>query len=324
LKYFPFYVLFTLPLCAQVLITEVMYDLDGTDSPNEFVELFNLSSTDTVDLTGWQIRDKSSTDAIVDSGFGRELPPLGYGLLLEGDYNFSSGLYTDSIPPGVILMKVDDSSIGNGLSANDSLYLIDSSGTIIDSLGWNDIAPDGFSIEKLRLNYPNTPNNWRASEDSLGTPGAPNSVLPLPVDGEILPDALTFTPPVISPGEFATLSITISNQGLNPMDGELNTSWAGNSLETLSVPTMNPLDTLTFNDYPGTIPFRSTNDCDYPHHSRRWRHHEQRRLRSPRECATRPEHLPSTSFCHNRLTVKPSLWNWSTKVSTGSIYKIGG
>lgn len=254
MKYFPFYVLFTLPLCAQVLITEVMYDLDGTDSPNEFVELFNLSSTDTVDLTGWQIRDKSSTDAIVDSGFGRELPPLGYGLLLEGDYNFSSGLYTDSIPPGVILMKVDDSSIGNGLSVNDSLYLIDSSGTIIDSLGWNDIAPDGFSIEKLRLNYPNTPNNWRASEDSLGTPGAPNSVLPLPVDGEILPDALTFTPPVISPGEFATLSITISNQGLNPMDGELNTSWAGNSLETLSVPTMNPLDTLTLTTILGPFP----------------------------------------------------------------------
>ena len=24
----------------QILITEIMYDLDGTDSPNEFVELF--------------------------------------------------------------------------------------------------------------------------------------------------------------------------------------------------------------------------------------------------------------------------------------------
>jgi len=254
MQYFFFYLLFTIPLCAQVLITEVMYDLDGIDSPNEFVELFNPSTTDTVNLAGWQVRDKSSTDAIVDSGFGLELPPLGYGLLFEGDYNFYTGIYADSIPPGVILMKVDDSSIGNGLSTSDSLYLIDSSGTTIDSLGWTDIVPDGFSLEKIRLNYPNTPNNWRASKDSLGTPGAPNSVLPQPVDGEILPDSLAFSPAVILPGELAMLSITITNQGLNTMTGELTISWLGNTLETLSVPTMNPLDTLTLTALLGPFP----------------------------------------------------------------------
>ncbi len=27
---------------SQVLITEIMYDLDGDDSPNEFVELFKI------------------------------------------------------------------------------------------------------------------------------------------------------------------------------------------------------------------------------------------------------------------------------------------
>jgi hypothetical protein len=253
-KYFFFYLLFTIPLCAQVLITEVMYDLDGTDSPNEFVELFNPSTTDTVDLAGWQIRDKSSTDAIVDSGFGLELPPLGYGLLLEGDYNFDTGIYADSIPPGVILMKVDDSSIGNGLSTSDSLYLIDSSGTTIDSLGWTDIAPDGFSLEKIRLNYPNTPNNWSASQDSLGTPGTSNSVLPLPVDGELLPDSLAFSPTVILPGELAMFSITITNQGLNTMAGELIISWLENTLETLTVPMMNPLDTLTLTARLGPFP----------------------------------------------------------------------
>ena len=54
-------------------MTEVMYDLVGTDSPNEFVELFNLSQTDTANLNGYTIKDKSSEDALVDSGFGRSI-----------------------------------------------------------------------------------------------------------------------------------------------------------------------------------------------------------------------------------------------------------
>ena len=60
----------------QILITEIMYDLDGTDSPNEFVEIFNPSETDSLNMNGWTIRDRSSTDALIDSGFGLKIPPL--------------------------------------------------------------------------------------------------------------------------------------------------------------------------------------------------------------------------------------------------------
>mgnify|MGYP006145308699 FL=1 len=50
-----------------------MYDLDGTDSPNEFVEIFNPSETDSLNMDGWTIRDRSSTDALIDSGFGLKM-----------------------------------------------------------------------------------------------------------------------------------------------------------------------------------------------------------------------------------------------------------
>ena len=44
--------IFQSPLISQqILITEVMYYIDGTDSPNEFVEIFNPSVTFAILIT---------------------------------------------------------------------------------------------------------------------------------------------------------------------------------------------------------------------------------------------------------------------------------
>jgi hypothetical protein len=60
-----------------------MFDLDGADSPNEFIEIYNFSET-ALDLSGFTIADKHSTDelmiettAILNSGE--------YALIFEGD-----------------------------------------------------------------------------------------------------------------------------------------------------------------------------------------------------------------------------------------------
>jgi hypothetical protein len=100
LKYGWLFLLFSSLISGQIRITEIMYDLDGTDSPNEYVEIFNLSTSDSVDLSGWQIRDRYSTDALHDSGYGLIIPPESYGIIFEGDYNFNTGIYVDSIPSG--------------------------------------------------------------------------------------------------------------------------------------------------------------------------------------------------------------------------------
>ena len=169
------------PLMGQIVLSEVMFDLPGPDSPNEFVEIFNLSDQ-TVDLAGWQIRDKTSTDELTDTGNGTVLNGRSYAVILEGDYESDNGLYDNLIPDSVIVLKVDDKSIGNQLSTSDSLFIINSSGTALDSVAWTDISASGFSLERLFLERESTVSNWATSFDSLGTPGLPNSVTPTAVD----------------------------------------------------------------------------------------------------------------------------------------------
>jgi len=203
----------------QILITEIMYDLDGSDSPNEFVEIFNPSETDSLNMEGWTIRDRSSTDALIDSGFGLKIPPLSYGLIMEGDYPILSGIYNLIIPENTILIKVDDSSIGNGLSVSDSLYLQDSTGQIMETVGWEDWAQDGFALERLRYHLGNNPLNWAQSLDSLGTPGLVNSVLPDSIDFAVFD--LTLSPSVIVTEATTTLLGQVVNDGLNTNEPEI-------------------------------------------------------------------------------------------------------
>jgi len=231
-------------LNGQVIITEVMYNLEGSDSPNEFIELYN-PTTETVDLTGWLIRDKFSTDTIEDSSSGRKIPPKGFGLIMEGDYPANAGIY--SIPAHTIIMKVDDKSIGNGLSGSDSLYLIDPGGNVSDSLGWDDIAASGYSIERVRNHLPNTSSNWKASRDSLGTPGKINSIAPYNIDGHLLAKSLRLSKVNLSKSDLTILSVHIVNDGINSITGKIVVSELGNTLASTNIGNISELDTANFN-----------------------------------------------------------------------------
>jgi len=221
-----------------------MYDLEGSDSPNEFVELFNPSETDSIDLTNWTLKDRSSEDALIDSGFGLVIPPQSYGIILEGDYALDTGLYQSIIPENTILIKVDDSSIGNGLSTTDSLFLMDSNGVVIDSLGWEDWAQDGFSLERIRLHLPNTPTNWAQSIDSLGTPGSINSVLPDSIN--LMISELSLSDSVISQNETTTLIGKVANVGLNSASPELQFFIDGEYITNEYIGYIDELDTVDF------------------------------------------------------------------------------
>ncbi len=207
--------LLSMPLSAQVVITEIMYNLPGTDSPNEFVELYNLSATDTVNFTGWTICDAYSCDDLMDFGRGMLLPPQTYGLVMESDYDTTNGIYHILIPASTLLITTDDLSIGNGLSASDLLIVHAASGTVVDSVAWDDWAAEGYSLEKIDLVAENEPGNWAMSKDSLGTPGMENSVTPFLVDGALLADSIRWLPTRPAEYELLSLYIPVTNRGLS-------------------------------------------------------------------------------------------------------------
>ena len=230
------------PLTAQLIFSEIMFDLEGSDSPNEFVEVYN-SGTDSVDLSYWQISDKFSTDELVDGGMGTIIPPERYAVILEGDYDEAAGIYLNLIPDSVLIVRVDDSSIGNGLSASDSLFLSDSTGVVSDSLGWSDISASGFSYERKRLDHSNTVANWATSLDSLGTPGFLNSVTPPPVDAALIASSIIHSPENPTLSDVVTLTVTIFNEGTETISGVMEVTETSDLLGSSSFTDLSDSDT---------------------------------------------------------------------------------
>ncbi|MCH7859014.1 MAG: lamin tail domain-containing protein [Candidatus Marinimicrobia bacterium] len=193
----------------------MMFNPEGTDSPNEFVELVNLDENP-VDLSGWRLSDRHSIDEL--SGSQMILDPGGYAVIFEADYDTATGLYRDLLPANALILFVDDNAIGNGLSnSGDTLFLITAQGDTVDSVGWGPETTPGHSLEKVILDDCISLTNWRPSLQLLGTPGAINSVVGREIDLALDSVNVQLSAP---PREF-TLSARISNVGVVATTGSL-------------------------------------------------------------------------------------------------------
>ncbi|MCC7429692.1 lamin tail domain-containing protein [bacterium] len=164
--------LFPLNLFAQVLLTEIFPNPLGSDSQKEFVEILN-SGTNSINLIGWKISDNSSTDDLVDAGEGLILLPNQFAIILENDYDLATGEYNGIIPDSALIIKVDDSTIGNGLlNSSETITILDNSGNAIDFFTYL-TTTEGYTTERV-----GTSNTWLQSLIQGGTPGFTNSVSP--------------------------------------------------------------------------------------------------------------------------------------------------
>lgn len=185
------YVLFSQANFKDIIFNEIMAD------PNpvvglpavEFVELYN-NSTKSVDLTGWKLKDASTSVGTVGSGF-----------LLPGEY----AILTSTTNVGLFTGKVVGVSSFPSLNdAGDNLGIRNGNGDLIDTVAYkntwyNDAvkANGGWTLELINPNpICASALNWNASLAlNGGTPGAQNSIYSTSPD---------ITPPTILSGDILT------------------------------------------------------------------------------------------------------------------------
>lgn len=124
-------------------ITEIMYDLDGTDTNREWVEVQNTGS-DSADLSNWYLFTDNTKHALVPQG-APQVPAGGYAIIAQNVTNFRSdqpdfsGLLFDSSWTGL-------NNDGETIALKDPNQNIVSEVSFTSSMGG---AGNGDSLQKI-------------------------------------------------------------------------------------------------------------------------------------------------------------------------------
>lgn len=148
---------------ASVIINEIMFDLSGTDTDREWIELYNDSSSE-VSLEGYKFNDGANhglNTPPVNGGVGSlSIPPNGFAVLAANASVFKS---EHSSYSGILIDTV--MSLTND---GDSISLVDGNNDVVDSVTYTSSqggAGDGNSLGSFgSALFPGTP-----------TPGSENT-----------------------------------------------------------------------------------------------------------------------------------------------------
>ncbi len=199
---------------SQIILSEIMFDPAGSEYYNEFIEIYNISPTDTIDLSGWQISDSVDVDFIIFYEMGSKLKPQQYAIILDPGYFENSSQYENLIPPETLILTIDDGAFGSqGLSNStaEPIILIASDGDTVAKYRYSLDNQPGYSDEKQNFWGDDSPENWSNSKLLNGTPGFENSVRQF--DYDIKLDLLGF-PTEANPGQPITLIASATNIGI--------------------------------------------------------------------------------------------------------------
>jgi hypothetical protein len=206
---------------AQVTFSEVMFDPAGPESTDEFIELLNLSETDSIDLTGWWLSDGRAVDSLRGAGAGLVLAPGQFALVLDPGYFDRSSTYDDLIPQNALVITIDNATFGSGGLSNSvarALVLGDAGGDTVSVYTYSLGNTPGHSDEKIDPAGGNSAENWADSRVFNGTPGAPNSVTPLEFDLALGPSLVGWRPERPRAGQVVEIEIQVANLGLRPVE----------------------------------------------------------------------------------------------------------
>jgi hypothetical protein len=200
---------------TSLRLNEIMfYPSSGN---NEFIELYNTSSVESIDLNGFRIKYYTlSSDTITDAGEGTILPPLSYAVILEGDYDFVSGIYNNLIPQEALIVKISDNSFGSTGMSNTSdrpIWLLSASNDTVDVYTYSADNSQTHSDEKIYVESDSSQVNWANSIPPNGTPGFRNSVTPLAFDLAI--ERIAILPEIPIEENNISIEAVIKNFGQN-------------------------------------------------------------------------------------------------------------
>jgi hypothetical protein len=166
----------------SLTITEVMFrplEVNG-----QFVEFYNTSMIDTVDLTGFKFKYyTAANNSILALSRGMKIAPGKYAVILQGNYNYEAGLYKTLIPNDAVVLKLSSNNFGSSGMAETldrDINLLNAFGETIDTYVYSADNEDGYSDEKIAINKNNDKSNWGNSIKINGTPGCLNSLTYIP------------------------------------------------------------------------------------------------------------------------------------------------
>ncbi len=132
---------------STVVVSEVFYDTPGTDSKEEWVELYNTTAA-TIDVSGWTITDNNGTGASFTISAGKTIASQTYFTVATHRNGFKS-LY--GYLPDV------HGSLPSLNNTGDAIILQDASSQTIDEVAWEGGASAGVPAGWGSATDPNAP-----------------------------------------------------------------------------------------------------------------------------------------------------------------------
>ncbi len=199
---------------TALTLNEIMfYPASGN---NEYIEIFNLSYTQSFDLSTYRIKyETSNPDSLRPLLRGSLLLPRSYAVIFEGDYDTLTGIYRTLIPPNALIMRIADNSFGTTGMANTAdrkIYLINAQNDTIDTYTYSANNSQTRSDEKILQNRDNSAANWGNASINNGTPGFRNSISLFQFDLAV--KSFTLSPKPVIVNNQLDLHLSVLNKGL--------------------------------------------------------------------------------------------------------------